>query len=49
MKHVGSITAATVAPAPAETLLEWTQKGAIANSFANAISTLAETKVTLQG
>jgi len=29
-------------------LLEWTQKGLILNSFAVAVSTLADVKVTLE-
>lgn len=47
MKHARSLGKVGL-PGAAETLLEWTQKGVILNSFADALSTLAEVKVTIE-
>jgi len=35
-------------PAGARILLEWTQKGVIVTAFTDAVSTLADVKVTLE-
>jgi hypothetical protein len=40
MKHIHRIT--KTMPAPAESLLQWTQKAAIFGSFASGLRTLAE-------
>ncbi|MCX5772483.1 MAG: hypothetical protein NTZ09_19720 [Candidatus Hydrogenedentes bacterium] len=47
MKHMRCLGKVGL-PGGARTLLEWTQKGVVFNSFADALSTLADVKVTLE-